>query len=123
MKSEKRELKPYEERDVDLIEAELDVAEVTELVENRISLFSLTGDGLKVGRVLYERLTEDERAKIEDIKKKFNRMSLSELIRCVYLKYPEFAKKSRIKEKFIARSMFGVSPELPEFEREEEDFR
>lgn len=120
IKSEERELKPYEERDVDLIEAGLDVAEIP--VENRIPIFSLTEDGLKVGRALYERLAEDERARIEDIKKKFNRMSLSELIRYVYLKYPEFAKKSKIKEKVIP-SMFGVSPELPEFEREEEDFR
>jgi hypothetical protein len=123
IKSEERELKPHEKPDVDLIEAELDVAEMPELVENKISIFSLTADGLKVGRVLYERLTKDERIKIEDVKKKFNRMSLSELIRYVYLKYPEFAKKSRIKEKVIPRSMFGVSPELPKFEREEEDFR
>ncbi|MGC8979032.1 hypothetical protein [Caldisericum sp.] len=112
IKSEERELKRYEERDVDLIEAEVDVAEIPELVENEIFIFSLTADGLKVGRVLYKRLTEDERTKIEDIKKKFNRMSLSELIRYVYLKYPEFTKKSKIKEKFIPRSMFGVSPEL-----------
>lgn len=123
IKSDECELKPCEERDVDLIEAELDVAEIPELVENRIFIFSLTADGLKVGDVLYERLTDDERTKIEDIKKRFNRMSLSELIRYVYLKYPEFAKKSRIREKVIPRSMFGVSPELPKFEREEEDFR
>jgi len=123
IKSEERELKPYERRDVDLIETELDIAGIPELEENKISIFSLTADGIKVGSVLYERLTGEERIEIEEIKKKFNRMSLSELIEYVYLKYPEFAKKSRIREKIIQKSMFGVSPELPKFEREEEDFR
>ena len=120
MKSEERELKPHEQRDVDLIEAELDVAENPKLVENKIFIFSLTTDGLKIGEVLYERLVKNERTKIEHVKKKFNRMSLSELIRYAYLKYPEFAKKSKIKEKTIPKSMFGMSPELPKFEREEE---
>ena len=72
IRSEGRELKPYEGRDVDLIEAELNAAEIPDLVENRIFIFSLTADGLKVGRVLYERLsedeTEDERTRIEEIK-------------------------------------------------------
>ncbi len=120
IKSEEHKLKPYEEKDVDLIEGEL---EGTKIPENSIDIFSLTPDGIKVAIMLYGKLTEDERTKIEGIKKKFNRMSLSELIRYVYLKYPEFAKKSRIKEKFIPISMFGISPELPKFEREEEDFR
>ena len=50
-------------------------------------------------------------------------MSLFQLIEYVYLRYPEFTKKSKIKEKIIPKSMFGISPELPKFEREEEDFR
>lgn len=91
--------------------------------QRKLTIYSLTSKGEKVGKKLYEKLTSDERARVETIKKKYNLMSLDELLKHVYLKYPEVTIRSKIKQQVVPPSMFGTSPDLPKFVREEEDFR
>lgn len=90
---------------------------------DKVSIYSLTENGIKVAQHLYDNLSETEKKNIEDIKKKFNHMALHNLIEYVYSRYRSFTTRSKIKEKVLGKSMFGVSPDLPKFEREEEDFR
>lgn len=68
-------------------------------------------------RLLAERTTPVELETIERIKSTYNRMSLDELLKYVYLKYPDSAKRSKILDEIIG---FGSRPELPSFVREEE---
>lgn len=103
--------------------AESEVTEIPELAEKTMRVFSLTERGRKVGQVLYGRLSEAERQQMESVKRRFNTMRLDELLRYVYSRYYVYTRKSKIKAKVLPRTMFGVSPDLPEFAREEDDFR
>lgn len=89
----------------------------------KITIYSLSKRGLVIGQNIFECLSDVEKQCIIDIKRKFNHISLSELLEYVYNKYPETTLKSKIKEKVRKLSMFGCTPDLPTFEREEEDLR
>jgi hypothetical protein len=88
-----------------------------------IVVYQLTDTGLKVAKKIFATLSDDDKDKIIRVKARFNSTPLSQLLEYVYRRYPEGITKSKIREKVLARSMFGVSPELPKFEREEEEFR
>lgn len=88
-----------------------------------IVVFQLTDKGLNVAKKVFGTLPKDEKDRIIHIKTRFNSIPLSELLVYVYRKYPEGTTKSKIREKVLGRSMFGANPELPKFEREEEEFR
>lgn len=90
---------------------------------NKIRIYSLTEKGQKIGKKLYDSLSQSERGKIEELKSRFNNVPLLKLLEYVYTKYPDAITKSKIRAKVLVRSMFGVSPDLPKFKREEEDFR
>jgi len=91
--------------------------------QDKVSIYCLTEKGKKVSKQVYDKLSTSERENIENIKKKFNGIPLPRLLEYVYSKYPDVTVKSKIKKKVLAKSMFGASPDLPEFKREEEDFR
>ena len=57
-------------------------------------VYSLTERGVGVARVLWSREDPKTLAKIFDIKVRFNRMPLSQLLSYVYDRYPRFADKS-----------------------------
>jgi len=103
--------------------AEAEVAEIPELARKMVRVFSLTDRGTKVGQVLYSRLSETERQKLDSVKRRFNAMRLDGLLRYVYSKYYAYTTKSKIKAKVLPGTMFGVSPDLPEYVRDEDDFR
>lgn len=59
--------------------------------------FSLTKEGrIKAGKV-WSRLSPEEKKRIIEIKKTFNRMNLRQFLRYVYKKYPEYTTESEIK--------------------------
>ncbi|MBD3189090.1 MAG: hypothetical protein GF308_00515 [Candidatus Heimdallarchaeota archaeon] len=70
--------------------------------ENQITHYSLKEKGAEVSKVLYERLSEKEKSTIEDLKNKYNKMSLEALLKLVYRKYKNFITKSIIKEKVLS---------------------
>lgn len=108
---------------VDEMEWIRQTAEAYVPMQKKLLIYSLTFRGEMVGKKLYERLSPDERARVERTKRKFNYMSLDQLLKYIYTNYPQVTIKSKIKEKIIPTSMFGSSPNLPKFKREEEDFR
>lgn len=112
IKVEERELTAFEEKDFDLIETELNVSEVPEIKENKITIFSLTPDGVKVGEVIYKNLSNEERERVEAIKRRYNKMPLADLLRYVYARFPQFTIKSLIRGKIVK-----LSPE-EEFRKE-----
>lgn len=61
------------------------------------STFELTEIGKKVASKIWEALPENERESIKYIKRKYGSLSLRELLRYVYKKYPDMASKSEIK--------------------------
>lgn len=73
----------------------------TEKEEKKIKIFSLTKGGAKIGNVLWERLSKEEMLAIENMKKKYNRVRLHDLLRYVYQHYGDFTGKSKIKKKIL----------------------
>src|SRR5574341_896110 len=81
--------------------------------EKQASVYSLTKDGLELAEELYNELSVHERNKLEEIKKKFNKMDQQELLKYVYKKYQELTIKSKIKDKVIPESMHGNGANMP----------
>lgn len=71
--------------------------------EYTIDRYQLTEEGLIIGKYIFNGLSIQEREKLEEIKKIFNKMDLTNLLHYVYTRYPETTKKSKIKEKILDR--------------------
>lgn len=56
--------------------------------------FALTPTGMEAAKEIYDKLDEDRRTRLTQIKRRFNGMPFFDLLRYVYRKYPAFAKKS-----------------------------
>ncbi len=56
--------------------------------------FTLTNTGIEAAKEIYDRLDNDRRKRLDQIKRRFNSMPFFDLLRYVYRKYPAFAKKS-----------------------------
>jgi len=84
--------------------------------QKTVEIYRLNERGKKVAEHLEKTMTPDEKRNIEDIKDKYNRMSLKELLHYVYIKYPESITKSKIVSEILG---FGRRPELKPFKREE----
>ncbi|MFH1549939.1 MAG: hypothetical protein ABIH04_05210 [Planctomycetota bacterium] len=61
-------------------------------------VYKLTEKGKEIARGLFESLPEQEQEFLVNLKKKFNRMSLRQLLRYIYKKYPDYATESEIKD-------------------------
>ncbi|MDO9537922.1 MAG: hypothetical protein Q7J68_06350 [Thermoplasmata archaeon] len=95
--------------------------QIEEIAEKRMEIYSLTTDrGFRVAKMLLEGTLLGDFQRIEGIKKKYNHISLDDLLRHVYTNYPESAKKSKIIEKILGVVGFGKTPDLKPFEREED---
>jgi len=84
--------------------------------ENREYIFKLTKDGEEIARTLWENLSEEDRIILSELKKRFNNVPLLSLISLIYVKYPEYLERSKLKNKL---SLFGIAPDLPSFNRKE----
>ncbi len=63
-----------------------------------IMRYSLSADGLIVGKALFDSLSIDEQTEINDLKTRFNSISLRKLLQYVYRKYPTYTTESLIKD-------------------------
>ena len=88
---------PIFEKDYYQDEIEINFDLIKEFHENKTIVFSLNSDGLKVAQQLFSELKDDEKSIIESIKDRFNKIPLKQLIQYVYHFYPNYTKKSRIK--------------------------
>ena len=91
----------------DALEIESDVITDDDLLfmvaddTKKLKIYKLTTRGIKVGKTLYDSLTEEERRSLREKKTRFNSMPLNRLLRYIYTKYPEEAKESVIKEEVL----------------------
>ncbi|MFQ5910140.1 MAG: hypothetical protein ACE5IJ_05385 [Thermoplasmata archaeon] len=113
--TEVRDARSYKES-MDAMAAQLEASEQVDVERPKLEIYQLTDRGLKVGERLFDDLTEEEQAAIVDIKRRFNRASLNELLRYVYEKYPKMREKSKIADRILG---FGRRPDLPPFRRED----
>ena len=60
--------------------------------------YSLTEDGLIVGKALFDSLSTVEQTELVELKKHFNNISLRKLLQYVYRKYPAYTTESLIKD-------------------------
>lgn len=60
--------------------------------------FQLSEAGRARAAKLWAALSDNERAQIIDVKRKFNRMNLRQFLRYVYKQHPQYAAESEIKE-------------------------
>lgn len=91
----------------DAFQIELDVVTDESSLESvkqetkKLTIYRLTDKGMKVGKAIFDSLSEEEKHKLHEIKSRFNSMSLQRLLRYIYTKYPEETEKSVIKEEVM----------------------
>jgi len=78
-----------------------------------VEIYGLSDKGKLIGKAVFGELKRNERDAMVDIKKRFNRVSLNELLRYVYERYPKMVEKSRILDQVLG---LGSRPDLPAFE-------
>ena len=61
-------------------------------------VFSLTAEGREKAQAVWNRLSDEEKQKIISVKRKFNNMNLTQFLRYVYKKHPEYTAESEIKD-------------------------
>ena len=64
--------------------------------EKGTEVFKLTEEGKQKALIIWNKLSNDEKNNIIEIKRKFNRMNLKQLLRYVYNNFPEYSTKSEI---------------------------
>jgi len=111
------------EEGIDDIEWARQFADPSIRVAGTVTVYKLTENGLKIAGKIFDSLPEDDKKKVIRIKSMFNSWPLAQLLEYVYRRYPEAITKSKIRERVLTKSMFGISPEMPKFKRDEEDFR
>ena len=88
-------------------ESELKEEALDSSVEKKMEIYRLSERGKKVAKQLFNELTPEEQSVLENIKRKFNSISLFELIRYVYLKYPKSTAYSKIREDILGEAAGG----------------
>jgi uncharacterized protein YwgA len=96
---EKEELEDYDEDILTIADGQRET--FTEEEKNKKSIFNLTDDGIKIAKVLKARASEREIQSIEEIKMRFNPITMHDLLEYVYSQYPEYTWKSKIKNRVI----------------------
>ena len=89
---------PILEKDYYQDEIELNFDLIKEFHENKTIVYTLNPDGIKVAQKIFSSLEKKDSEVLNAIKSKFNKLSLNELIRYVYHHFPNFTKKSIIKD-------------------------
>jgi uncharacterized protein YwgA len=89
-----------ETRDAEIIEEETGEAEVRWDMYPFQS-YRLTKDGKSIIKKLYDCLTEKQKSKLHEIKKSFNRLPLTSLLKYVYEEYPKSASESLIRDRIL----------------------
>lgn len=66
--------------------------------DEKTAVYALSDKGKKIAKQIFDSLSEADRAYIKSLKIKFGNLSLRQLLRYVYKKYPEYTTQSEIKE-------------------------
>ena len=99
MEKETSEIQNFVEMDNDDLWDEVNGAETTEQYEKS---YMLTEKGENYTReTVWPQLTDNQKNVIIRLKKQINSMLLDDLLSYVYKKYPEYAKESLIKDKYL----------------------
>lgn len=99
MENETSEIQNWVEMDNDDLWDEVNGAETTEQYEKS---YMLTEKGENYTReTVWPQLTDNQKSVIIRLKKQINSMLLDDLLSYVYKKYPEYAKESLIKDKYL----------------------
>lgn len=83
--------------EADRYQIELQLEENTESPKTA-TVYSLTPEGRIVASELFQSLSDSERQELIIIKRRFNSISLKEVLQYIYRKYPNFATQSLIRE-------------------------
>jgi len=59
--------------------------------------FRLTGDGLKCAEAILSSVTNEQRTALRQLRARYDRMSLRQLLVYVYTRYPKYAEESEIR--------------------------
>lgn len=66
-----------------------------------VNVYQLTEQGNRVGKLLWEGLTDIQRKKLVNLKKAWQTRPLSDLLHYVYSRYPKTTEKSKIKRQIM----------------------
>jgi hypothetical protein len=84
--------------DEEYVEKEIDIASWKSYP---VEKYELTESGMKIGSLLYNCLSEKQKAELKNIKSVFGKMSLNALLHFVYSKYPDMTGKSKIRDEVL----------------------
>lgn len=77
----------------------LDKYQKNEIVnKDETRVYQLTAKGKQRAKKIFDSLPQDEKDFLINLKKKYGRLTLKQLLRYIYQKYPSYASKSEIKE-------------------------
>lgn len=85
---------------VQVNESDADSSEVDQ--KGNMEVFDLTDDGIKVAEVLFSSLDKQQQQEVSQLKGRFNSLSLRQLLRYVYKKYPQSTTESKIRDYVLA---------------------
>jgi len=68
-----------------------------------VDKYQLTSEGFEVSKLIYNGLTEKQKNKLIQIKKRWQNRDLSDLLHYVYTKYPKTTEKSKIKRRILSK--------------------
>lgn len=81
---------------------EIDFLKSIEMIKEVGKKYEITDKGKRfLEKKTYERVHEDLRKRISDLKEKHGREKLDDLLRYVYSNYPDFTVKSEIRDKVL----------------------
>lgn len=66
--------------------------------DEKVATYALSDKGRKVAKQIFDSLPDPDKKYIKNLKLKFGNLSLRQLLRYVYKKYPEYTTQSEIKE-------------------------
>jgi hypothetical protein len=92
-------------RDAEVIDEETGELPDKEISWNMYSydLYNLTSKGMLIASKLWDCTTDNQRERISSVKRIFNSMSLTSLLRYVYKNFPDYAGHSLIKGKILIK--------------------
>lgn len=70
----------------------------------RIHIYSLTDDGVKIGKFLYDELSHQIKEKLDRLIARYSMFSTDDLIKYVYTNYDEYTTESKIREQVLGKS-------------------
>jgi hypothetical protein len=94
---------PYDDRIVDAVDVMItgDIVEKHGRKNTNSERLNLTAIGMERAKSSFNKLTEDQKEKLMNLRKEYQMWGVNGLLRYVYTKYPDYTRESKIRTKVL----------------------